>query len=113
MVTKENYVPLQGDIVWVHIEEALGHEQKGRRPAVIVSGNAYNVRTGLCLVCLITSKQKDYPFEIHFESESLKGSILTDQIRLFDYGARKFKKAGYVDKETISRVKKKIITLIS
>jgi mRNA interferase MazF len=113
MVTKEGYVPTQGDIVWVHIEEALGHEQKGRRPAVIVSGNAYNMRTGLCLVCLITSKQKDYPFEINFESGSMKGSVLTDQIRLFDYVTRKFKKVGQVDKETILKVKKKIITLIS
>ncbi len=102
-----NYTPQSGDIVWVHLKDSVGHEQKGRRPALVVSDSSYNKISDLCLVCFITSKQKDYPFEVPFIAKTISGCVLSDQIHTLDYAARRLNKVDEVDKEIISKVKKK------
>jgi mRNA interferase MazF len=42
MVKSESYVPGCGDIVWINFDPQSGHEQAGRRPALVLSPQKYN-----------------------------------------------------------------------
>jgi len=76
--------------VWLHFDPQRGHEQAGRRPALVISPEAYNRKVGLALFCPVTSKVKGYPFEVLAPRESkLKGAILSDQIKSLDWRARR------------------------
>jgi len=88
------YTPKRGDLVWLNFSPQSGHEQAGMRPALVLSPEKYNIKSGLMLVCPITSKVKDYPFEVALEASTIKGSILADQIRNVDWRARK---ATYIE----------------
>jgi len=85
----ERYVPERGDLVWLNFHPQRGHEQQGRRPAVVVSPRIYNQRSGLALFCPITSKTKDYPFEVQLpENCTIQGAILSDQLKSLDWKMR-------------------------
>jgi mRNA interferase MazF len=64
VVRKKKYVPARGDIVWLDFDPRTGHEQSGHRPALVLSEQRFNDKTGLCLVCPITTKPKASPFEV-------------------------------------------------
>jgi len=66
----ERYIPERGDIVWLNFNPSSGHEQKGKRPAVVISPKKYNEKIGLGLFCPITSKIKNYPFEVKIENDN-------------------------------------------
>ncbi len=86
------YAPDRGDAVWLDFDSQSGHEQRGRRPAVIISPRSYNEKVGLALVCPITSQIKGYPFEVVLpKGLKIKGAILSDQIKSLDWQARKAK----------------------
>lgn len=70
-----NYIPKRGDIVWIEFSPQIGHEQSGFRPALIISGEIYNRKTGLCLAMPITSKIKGYPFEVNLKTKKVEGVI--------------------------------------
>jgi mRNA interferase MazF len=82
------YVPAKGDVVWIDFDPTKGHEQKGRRPAVVISPEKYNKITGRAICCPVTSKIKNYVFEVTFEGKKINGAILTDQIRTMDFSER-------------------------
>ena len=89
-MTARAYVPERGDIVWIDMDPQVGHEQAGRRPAVVVSPGTYNRPSDLALLCPITSQVKGYPFEIPIpEGVSVIGVILADQVKNMDWRARK------------------------
>lgn len=82
------YVPERGDVVWLTFEPQAGHEQGGRRPAVVLSPAAYNGKVGLALLCPIT-RVKGYPFEVVIPGDiGVEGAILTDQIKSLDWRTR-------------------------
>jgi len=82
-------IPRRGDIVWLTFTPQVGHEQAGRRPAVVLSPRAYNSRVGLFLACPVTSKAKGFPFEVAIpEGLPVSGVILSDQIKSLDWRAR-------------------------
>ena len=83
------YIPQKGDIVWVNFNPQKGHEQKGKRPAIVISPYEYNKLTSLAIVCPITSKIKNYPFEVKING-IIQGVILADQIKSLDYKSRNF-----------------------
>ena len=88
------YVPERGDIVWITFNPQAGHEQAGRRPAVVLSPKAYNGKVGLALLCPITSQIKGYPFEVALpEGLPVGGVILSDQVKNLDWKARNAEKA--------------------
>ena len=87
MVTK-NYIPERGDIVWLNFNPQSGHEQKGKRPAIVLSPKEYNKKVGLGLFCPITSKVKNYPFEVKISNIKINGVVLSDQIKSFDWRTR-------------------------
>jgi mRNA interferase MazF len=64
MVAPNPYVPRRGDLVWISFNPKAGHEQAGRRPAVVLSPEQYNRRVGLALFCPVTSLIKGYPSEV-------------------------------------------------
>ena len=89
-----SYVPDRGDIIWLEFDPQKGHEQKGRRPGIVLSKKEYNQKSNLAIICPITSKIKDYPFEVRISS-IIQGVILSDQIRSIDWKSRN---AAFIEK---------------
>jgi mRNA interferase MazF len=107
------YVPQRGDVVWVSLNPQAGHEQAGRRPAVVVSTGGYNTRTGLALLCPVTSQIKGYPFEVKLpEGLPAIGAVLSDQVKCLDWRARHAELLCTLPSETISEVLQKLATLV-
>ena len=83
------YSPDRGDIVWISLDPTLGRELQKRRPALILTPKAYNLKTSLALIVPITSKVKGYSFEVALPIDlSIQGVILSDQIRSIDWRSR-------------------------
>ena len=107
------WVPDRGDVVWLHFSPQRGHEQAGRRPALVISPRSYNQRVGLALFCPITSKIKSYPFEVLLpEGLDVAGAILSDQIKSLDWRARQASQVGKVPVEVMDEVRARILPLI-
>jgi mRNA interferase MazF len=85
----KGYTPKRGDVIWLEFNPQAGHEQAGKRPALVISPEAYNHKTSLLLVCPITSQIKGYPFEVELPPGlQIKGVILADQVKSLDWQAR-------------------------
>jgi mRNA interferase MazF len=83
------YIPQRGDVIWITLNPQAGHEQAGRRPAIVLSPGAYNGKAGLVLLCPITSQVKGYPFEVRIPAGlPVRGVILADQVKSLDWKAR-------------------------
>jgi mRNA interferase MazF len=83
------YVPDAGHAIWLTFDPQAGHEQAGRRPAVVLTPASYNRRTGLLLACPVTSQVKGYPFEVALPVDApVSGVALSDQIKSADWRAR-------------------------
>jgi len=106
-----SYIPERGDIVWLDFNPQKGHEQAGHRPAFVISPKAYNEKTGLAIVCPITSKIKGYPFEVKVDRK-ISGVILSDQIKSLDFKARNFTFIEKSDEITLIEVIHKLKLLI-
>ena len=88
----KNYVPNKGDFIVVTFDPQSGHEQKGRRPALVVSNAKFNQATGLTMVCPITNSNRNIPFHINVGPQStLTGFIMVEQMKSIDYKRRKVK----------------------
>jgi mRNA interferase MazF len=107
------YVPERGDIVWISLNPQAGHEQAGRRPAVVVSPKSYNGKVGLGLFCPVTSQAKGYPFEVAVpQGLSVGGVVLADQVKSLDWRARRAEFAGRLPAETSDEVLGKLGALL-
>ena len=106
------YIPDRGDVVWVTLDPQAGHEQKGRRPALVITPQSYNKKSSLALVCPITSQSKGYPFEVSIPKLKSPSVVLTDQIKSIDWKARKVKKITNVSSKIIRQVQDIISLLI-
>jgi mRNA interferase MazF len=85
-----NWVPERGQAIWIDMAPQTGHEQRGRRPALVLSPSAYNSKVGLVVLCPITTQVKGYPFEVLIpENIKVAGAILSDQVKSLDWRARK------------------------
>ncbi|MFZ5754879.1 MAG: type II toxin-antitoxin system PemK/MazF family toxin [Bacillota bacterium] len=83
------YIPKKGDIVWLDFTPQSGHEQKGRRPAIVISNDFFNNKTGLAVVCPITSSRRDYPLHVEISGcKKVTGYIMVEQVKSVDYLAR-------------------------
>jgi mRNA interferase MazF len=86
---KAKYCPDRGDIIWLDFNPQSGHEQMGRRPALVISPLMYNKKVGLALICPITSQVKNYPFEVVLpENLKISGVIISDQVKSLDWKVR-------------------------
>ena len=114
MVGPRTYVPRCGDVVWITLNPQAGHEQGGRRPALALSPESYNGKTGLAIFCPITNQIKGYPFEVLIpKGLPVAGAILSDQVKSLDWRARNAELICILPDETISEVFQKLGTLIS
>ncbi|MBI5313953.1 MAG: endoribonuclease MazF [Methylocystis sp.] len=105
------YVPERGDIVWLSFDPQAGHEQKGHRPALVLSPKAYNGKTGLMLCCPMTTRIKGYPFEVAL-ADAKPSAALADQVKSLDWRARKAKKKGAATKAEVAQALAKARALL-
>jgi mRNA interferase MazF len=111
---KGAYVPERGDAVWITLDPQAGHEQAGRRPALVLSPAAYNGRVGLALFCPITSQVKGYPFEVALPAGfPVTGVVGADQVKSLDWRARKVARIGAVSDEVVVGVLERLQTLLA
>ncbi len=91
-----DYVPAKGDLVTVTFDPQSGHEQKGRRPALVISNDLFNQRTGLAIVCPITNRQRNVPFHVALPQQSgVTGFVMVEQVKSMDFRARQI---GFLEK---------------
>jgi mRNA interferase MazF len=113
MVETGNYIPKRGDVVWLNFEPQTGHEQSGRRPAVVLSNTKYNKAVGLAIFCPITSKIKGYPFEVALPFQfPITGVVLSDQVKSLDWKTREAEFIGKLDDLTMEKIIALIGTII-
>jgi mRNA interferase MazF len=87
-VVTRRYVPDAGDLVWLAFDPLAGHEQRGRRPALILSPRAYNARARLAIACPVTRQAKGYPFEVPLPGRgAITGVVLSDHVKSLDWQA--------------------------
>ena len=99
------YTPKKGDFVVLTFDPQSGHEQKGRRPALVISNDLFNQHTGLAIVCPITNTNRNIPFHVKIpEGTSLTGFIMVDQVKSIDYVARNIKLIESAPIELINEV---------
>lgn len=99
------YVPKKGDLIALTFDPQSGHEQKGRRPALVISNYLFNEHTGLAIVCPITNTNRQIPFHLAVPSSStLTGYVMVDQIKSVDFRARKAKFIETAPKELLDDV---------
>ena len=107
------YAPDRGDLVWVEFNPQAGHEQAGRRPALVISPGAYNRRVGLALFCPVTSQVKGYPFEVALPPGlPVGGVVLSDQVKSLDWRARRVKRIAKASPAVTDEVLGKLATLV-
>lgn len=114
MVDKKTlYIPARGDVVWMNFSPQAGHEQAGRRPALVLSPKNYNQVTGRFVVCPITSHVKGYPFEYPLPIDCpVRGVVLVDHVKNQDWKERNAELAATVESEMIDPICDMIESLI-
>jgi mRNA interferase MazF len=114
-MTLPGYVPDAGDLIWTDFDPARGHEQAGRRPALVVSPAAFTENTGLAVVCLITSRVRPFPTSVVLPAGlPVGGEILTSHIRSIDTQARAVRYAGAaVGSDVAQLVRAKLNTFVT
>ena len=96
------YVPRRGDFIAVTFDPQSGHEQRVRRPALVVSNDLFNRYTGLCIACPITSTRRDYPFHVAIpEGQDVTGFVMVEQVKSLDFRARGVKRVGAASEQVL------------
>lgn len=97
--------PARGDVVLLDFNPQLGHEQAGKRPALVISDDLFNQVTGFAVVCPITNQIKGYPFEVAVSgTQKTTGVVLADQVKSLDWKARKAHKIDRVSIDVVEHV---------
>jgi mRNA interferase MazF len=110
---KPNYVPQRGDLVWLDFDPQAGHEQRGRRPAVVLSPSSYNRKVELGVFCPVTDRAKGYAWEVPIpDGLGISGVILADQIRSLDWTERRARFVGTLPRATLDEVLDKALAVI-
>ena len=99
------YIPAQGDIIALTFDPQSGHEQKGRRRALVVSRDLFNRATGLAIVCPLTNTDRGFPFHVPVpESRALTGFVMVEQVKSVDFKARRAKLIERAPEELLTEV---------
>ena len=106
--------PQRGEIWLLDLDPTRGHEQAGRRPAMVLSPKSYNSKTGLAILCPITNRIKGYPFEVPLpDGFPISGGILSDQVKSLDWRQRNAELICVLPSEIIAETLLKLNTLLS
>lgn len=112
-MVSRSYVPDAGDLVWLTFDPQAGHEQRGRRPALILSPRAYNAKARLAIACPVTGQVKGYPFEVALPAGgAVTGVILADHIKNLDWKVRRVEFAGKAPPEAVTDVRERLRVLL-
>lgn len=107
------YIPDGRDLIWLTFDPQAGHEQAGRRPALVLSPKIYNQKSGLALVCPVTNQAKGYPFEVTVPAGfGVSGVILSDHLKSVDWKARRAEKLGICPVEVVNEVLARLAPLL-
>ena len=99
------YVPSKGDFVTVTFDPQSDHEQRGRRPALVVSNSLFNRHTGLAIVCLLTNTDRRFPFHVAVVNDpNVSGFIMVEQVKSIDFRARKARRIGRASESVLEEV---------
>ncbi|MCP4591835.1 MAG: mRNA-degrading endonuclease [bacterium] len=99
------YAPDKGDLVAMTFDPQAGHEQKGRRPALVISNDLFNQHTGLAIVCPVTSTHREIPFHVPMSEEaSVTGFVMVEQVKSVDFRARRLRFIEKVPAVTLNEV---------
>lgn len=99
------YVPRKGDFVAVTFDPQSGHEQHGRRPALVVSNDLFNKATGMCIACPVANTRRDYPFHVAIpDDQAVTGVVMVEQVKSLDYRARSVKRIGAAPEAVLEEV---------
>jgi mRNA interferase MazF len=112
MATPKQRVPARGDLIWLNFDPQLGSEQRGHRPALVLSHASYNRVVGLAIVCPVTSRVKGYPFEVPVNGQKIKGAVLADHVKNLDWRHRHAQFIEKADEQAISSVLAKLSPVI-
>lgn len=105
--------PRRGELVWLDFDPQSGREQAGRRPALVLSSDAYNRKAGLAIFCPVTSRAKGYPFEVELPAGlAVEGVVLADHVKSFDWQARNCTLAGRVSDDVLEEVLGKLAAVL-
>ena len=100
-----DYVPRKGELITLTFDPQSGHEQRGRRPALVISNDLFNKHTGLCLACPITNTRRDYPFHVAIpDGAGVSGVVMVEQVKSIDFRSRKAKRLGKASAEVLDEV---------
>lgn len=100
--------------MWITLAPQAGHEQAGRRPAIVLSPAAYNSKVGLALMCPITNRIKGYPFEVAIPASlPVTGVVLSDQVKSLDWRARQAERICALPRPVVTEVLQKLGALLS
>jgi mRNA interferase MazF len=112
-VVARSYVPDAGDLVWLTFDAQAGHEQRGRRPALVLSPRAYNARAGLAIACPVTSHANGYPFDVALPSAgTIAGVVLADHVKSLDWRVRRSALAARVPDAVVDDVRERLRPLL-
>jgi len=107
------HIPERGDVVWITLNPQAGHEQAGRRPALVLSPASYNAKVGLAIFCPLTNQIKGYPFEVLIPAGlGVSGAVLADQVKSLDWQARNAELICALPPATVTEVLQKLGTLL-
>ena len=117
MATKSgDYCPDAGDLIWIDLSPTLGHEQSGRRPALVLTSTKYNAASGLCVACPITSRVRGYPFEVAMPDDAaVRGvvlAVLADQARSLSWEKRYVQRIDRAPGNLVADVRERIAALL-
>jgi mRNA interferase MazF len=105
--------PERGDLAWLVFTPQSGREQAGHRPALVLSPRLYHERSGLAVVCPITSNRQPWPWKVQLpDGLAVSGAVLVDQIRSIDRGARKLSIVGRAPQGVLLDVQAKLAALL-
>ena len=111
-MSTSDYIPERGDIVWLDFTPQTGHEQAGRRPAVVITPQNYNQRSGLLVCVPVTNQVKGYPFEVKLSGNQTTGVALADQIKSFDWRARRAERKDRTTPIELAEIRGKMKALL-
>lgn len=110
---KESAALDAGDILWIDFGPPVGHEHGGRRPAIVLTPSDYNLRSSVLVVCPITRRRRNWPFEVDLPPDGrLSGVVLVDQIKVVDRRARPVGYAGRVGSDVLGEIKAVLAALL-
>jgi len=109
----KKYIPKRGDIVWTNFDPAAGHEQVGKRPALILSPEPFNKKVLLAMAAPITSRVRGHGFEVPLNGKQINGVVLSQQVKMIDFVERGLKFVEKAPESVTSEVLARVRAIVS